>query len=232
MLDFGCRTGASTTRQDLTGKNVIGGGPGDSPCHKTVSCWWNLAVVRDCPDWIMAVRSVIREDSPMHRRRFLERTALVSGATVLSGLLPRSGRSGWTVPTGEVPPTPAKGPLRVLSSNPRYFTDGSGKAVYLAGSHNWHNFQDNGHRFLEGQDRPPVFDYKAYLDFLQSLNHNFFRLWRWESPKWADEEPVGVVKYCQPHPWVRSGPGAATDGKPRFDLTKFNPEYFDRMRAW
>ena len=167
----------------------------------------------------------------MHRRRFLEGTALVSGATALSALLPKSGRSSWTIPTGEVPPTPAKGPLRILSSNPRYLTDGSGKAVYLAGSHNWHNFQDNGHRFLEGQDPPPVFDYKAYLDFLQSLNHNFFRLWRWESPKWADEEPVGVVKYCQPHPWVRSGPGAATDGKPRFDLTKFNPEYFDRMRA-
>ena len=27
----------------------------------------------------------------------------------------------------------ARGPLRVLPTNPRYFTDGSGKAVYLAG---------------------------------------------------------------------------------------------------
>lgn len=92
----------------------------------------------------------------MHQRRFLEGTALVSGATALSGLLPKSGRSSWTVPRGEVPPTPAKGPLRILSSNPRYFTDGSGKAIYLAGSHNWHNFQDNGHRFLEGQARRPL----------------------------------------------------------------------------
>ncbi len=32
--------------------------------------------------------------------------------------------------------------LQVLESNPRYFTDGSGKAVYLAGSHTWPNFKD------------------------------------------------------------------------------------------
>jgi hypothetical protein len=172
----------------------------------------------------------------MHRRRFLEGIALVGGATGLSGLLPKSGRSSWTVPAGpgpagEVPPTPAKGPLRILSSNPRYFTDGSGKAIYLAGTHNWHNFQDNGHRLWEAGDPPPVFDYDAYLDFLTRHHHNFFRLWRWESPKWTDEHPVSLTKYCQPHPWVRSGPGLAADGKPRFDLTRFNPEYFDRMRA-
>jgi hypothetical protein len=39
------------------------------------------------------------------------------------------------------------------------------------------------------------------------------------------------VKYCQPHPWVRSGPGLAADAKPKFDLTKFDPEYFDRLRS-
>ncbi|HLJ96773.1 MAG TPA: hypothetical protein VKU02_26605, partial [Gemmataceae bacterium] len=81
---------------------------------------------------------------------------------------------------------PATGPLRVLKSNPRYFTDGSGKAIYLAGSHNWHNFQDNGHRLPESQDPPPIFDYDGYLDLLQKHNHNFFRLWRWEVPKWTD----------------------------------------------
>jgi hypothetical protein len=55
------------------------------------------------------------------------------------------------------------GPLQVLSANPRYFTDGSGRAVYLAGSHNWHNFQDNGHRLPEGQD-------PTHLLRCQSLN--------------------------------------------------------------
>jgi hypothetical protein len=125
---------------------------------------------------------------------------------------------------------PAKGPLRRLESNPRYFTDGSGKAVLLVGSHQWHNFQDNGHRLPEGQDPPPAFDFDAYLDFLEKHGHNFFRLWRWEAPKWTDEQPKGVVKYCRPHPWARTGPGLAADGKPKFDVSKFDPEYFDRLR--
>lgn len=124
----------------------------------------------------------------------------------------------------------ATGPLRALKNNPRYFTDGSGKAIYLAGSHNWHNFEDNGHRLSDSQDPPPKFDYNAYLDFLAAHHHNFFRLWRWEAPKWTDEQPKGAIKYCAPHPWLRTGPGNAADGKPKFDLTRFNPEYFDRLR--
>ena len=38
----------------------------------------------------------------------------------------------------------ATGPLRVHPKNPRYFTDGSGRAVYLTGSHTWSNLQDQG----------------------------------------------------------------------------------------
>jgi hypothetical protein len=126
---------------------------------------------------------------------------------------------------------PATGPLKRSEANPRYFTDGSGKAVLLAGSHNWHNFQDNGHRLPASQDPPPVFDYNGYLDFLERHHHNFFRLWRWEAPKWTDTQPRGVIKYCRPHPWKRLGPGLAEDGKPRFDLSEFDPEYFDRLRT-
>jgi hypothetical protein len=124
----------------------------------------------------------------------------------------------------------ATGLLRVLAANPRYFTDGSGKAIYLAGSHNWHNFQDNGHRLPETKDPPPAFDFDAYLDFLQAHHHNFFRLWRWEVPKWTDTQPKGVIKYCQPHPWARTGAEPAKDGKPRFDLNQFDEKYFDRLR--
>jgi hypothetical protein len=123
----------------------------------------------------------------------------------------------------------AKGPLRVLTSNPRYFTDGSGRAIYLVGSHNWNNFQDTGHRRPAQTDPPAPFDYRGYLDFLEARHHNFFRLWRWESPKWTDDEPAGVG-YSVPHPWLRPGPGLAADGKPKFDLARFDQQYFDRMR--
>ena len=174
----------------------------------------------------------------MNRRRFLAESVRLGGATAISTLAPHSS---WAIDGVSLPqssenglsPKAAKGPLHLLASNPRYFTDGSGKAIFLAGSHTWWNFQDNGHRLIraEGQDPPPVFDFNAYLDLLVEHHHNFTRLWRWEAPKWGDDQPLGAIKYCQPHPWVRSGPGLARDGKPKFDLTRYNPEYFDRMRS-
>lgn len=127
---------------------------------------------------------------------------------------------------------PTAGPLKALASNPRWFADSSGKAVLLAGSHVWQNLQDNG-LIIRGAvaNPPPVFDYDGYLDFLTQRNHNFFRLWRWEVTRWTDRYTGNEVKYARPHPWLRSGPGMAKDGEPKFDLTKFNPEYFDRLRA-
>ena len=35
----------------------------------------------------------------------------------------------------------------------------------------------------------------------------------------------------EPLPFARIGPGLALDGKPKFDLTKFDQEYFDRLHA-
>jgi hypothetical protein len=37
--------------------------------------------------------------------------------------------------------------------------------------------------------------------------------------------------YSAPHPWERTGPGEAADGKARFDLTRYNQAYFDRLRS-
>ena len=111
----------------------------------------------------------------------------------------------------------------MLASNPRYFTDGSGKAVLLSGSHTWLNLQDG-----VLTDPPPAFNYTGWLDFLSAHNHNFFRLWVWEQAKWSVEAVAPY--YFSPMPYQRTGPGIALDGKPRFDLTKFNQAYFDRMR--
>jgi hypothetical protein len=146
------------------------------------------------------------------------RTVLAVAAAVSLSVLPPAA-----------PAQPAAGPLRVLDANPRYFTDGSGKAVHLVGSHNWSNFQDTAHRQADLRDPPPAFDYDAYLAFLEKHHHKFFRLWRWEAPRWTDEKPPGV-KYARPHPWAQPGPGAAADGKPKFDLTRFDGEYFARLR--
>ncbi|MDI9430708.1 MAG: DUF6298 domain-containing protein [Planctomycetota bacterium] len=131
---------------------------------------------------------------------------------------------------------PAQGPLRIHPANPRYFTDGtkgpdgSLRAVYLTGAHTWNNLVDMGR-----SDPPEPFDFPAYLDFLERHHHNFIRLWAWDSTAW-DTRANGAlgkdfIHKAAPQPWARTGPGNALDGKPRFDLTKFEPEYFERLRS-
>ena len=127
-------------------------------------------------------------------------------------------------PLGRLRPLSTNGPLRVSTANPRYFADRDGKVVYLVGSHTWTNLQDGG-----GKHPPPPFDYAAYLNFLDKLNHNFFRLWMWEQPRWS-METADDNYWIDPLPFARTGPGMAADGQPKFDLTKFNEAYFERMR--
>lgn len=136
-------------------------------------------------------------------------------AAVVSGSCSRQ-------PKGQI-----NGPLRISEVNPRYFTDNSGKAVYLTGSHTWNNLLDMG-----PGDPPEKFDYEAYIAWMKSYNHNFMRLWAWELLNWnttANREEEARIHHTWPHPWKRTGPGNALDGKPRFDLTKLNPEYFKRL---
>jgi hypothetical protein len=104
-------------------------------------------------------------------------------------------------------------PLRLHPLNPRYFADAAGRAVYLTGSHHWDSLMDNG-------ERPGGFDFERYLDRLESWGHNFIRLWAHEA--WTHD--------LHPRPYLRTGPGDALDGRPRFDLTRFDPEYFGRLR--
>jgi hypothetical protein len=124
--------------------------------------------------------------------------------------------------SASAPPAPALKPLRVLSSNPRYFSDGSGRAVYLTGSHTWTNLTDRGRSFP-----PPAFAYSRYLKLLKAHRHNFIRLWTWELPRFDSENEA---RYVTPLPWRRTGPGSAGDGYPKFDLSILDPAYFDRLR--
>lgn len=129
----------------------------------------------------------------------------------------------------------ARGPLRVHPDNSRYFTDGtttasgSLKAVYLTGSHTWANLQDQG-----ATNPPPRFDYGRYLNFLDKYHHNFIRLWSWEQARWAPwSDGKGSNPsdwYVEPVAYARTGPGLALDGRPKFDLTQFDSNYFGRLR--
>ena len=124
--------------------------------------------------------------------------------------------------------TPIERPLRA-SSNPNYFADSSGSPIILCGSQTWNTLQDWG---TGGVVQPLDFD--AFISFLKSHGHNFTLLWCTELPKFsnlpvtASHPPDFTVS---PHPWLRSGPGRATDGGLKFDLTRFDPAYFARLRS-
>src|SRR5262249_16338090 len=62
----------------------------------------------------------------------------------------------------------AKGPLRAHPNNPHYFTDGTGKAIYLTGSHTWNTLQDWG-----TNDTIQPLDFKAFVKMLVANHHNF-----------------------------------------------------------
>jgi hypothetical protein len=123
---------------------------------------------------------------------------------------------------------PINGPLRA-SRNPNYFQDASGSPLILCGSQTWNTLQDWGAR---GSVQPLDFD--VFVSFLKAHGHNFTLLWRTELPKFSNL-PVTATNppdfTVSPHPWMRTGPGLATDGELKFDLTKFNRAYFDRLRA-
>jgi hypothetical protein len=151
---------------------------------------------------------------------------------VFSALILVSGMAGlaWGAqPLGATASKPITAPLRALATNPNYFTDGSGKAIYLTGSHTWNDLQDWG---TNGSIQP--LDFAAYVTTLVTHNHNFTLLWTTELPTFhglpttASSPPDFSVT---PLPWRRTGPGDASDGKLKFDLTKFDQAYFDRLRG-
>ena len=125
----------------------------------------------------------------------------------------------------------AAGPLVVCTANPRYFAVASDpdRAVYLTGSHIWNNLHDGMGPGAECAEVPERLDFGEYLDFLAQRGHNFIRLWRWEHFK--SHAAGGDFHLCMtPQPWPRTGPGTATDGKPRFNLDTFDETFFQRLR--
>lgn len=137
----------------------------------------------------------------------------MKGFTVCRILLP------WMIVFGilgcqhSVAPRIAKN-IEVYSANPRYFADARGEPLLLTGDYAWGTFTDAG------------YDYKAMFDEIASHKQNLARVWLW----W------GTESFPEPHnkthliPYLRPGAALANDGNPRYDLTQFNPAFFERLR--
>lgn len=107
------------------------------------------------------------------------------------------------------------GALAVYPTNPRCLQTAAGKPIVLIGDYTWGTFSDVD------------YDFQAMFDTLKADGLNFARVWVW----WGCEEFPDPINRLNVNPYLRLGPGNAHDGKPKYDLTKFNPAFFDRLRA-
>ncbi len=98
--------------------------------------------------------------------------------------------------------------------------------MVLAGSHTWDDSQD-----LATSASPAPFDFNAYVQFLVGHGHNATILWKKDLPQFCGWGAGGTWTIAGPWPWLRTGPGNASDGLPKFDLSQFDPSYFTRIRS-
>ncbi len=72
------------------------------------------------------------------------------------------------------------------------------------------------------------FSWRKYLDDLAAHHLNYVRqdVFSWGAIRGALEYPAQLSNPARL--FARTGPGKAIDGKPKFDLTKFDQSYFDR----
>src|SRR5262245_33723323 len=151
-------------------------------------------------------------------------TALALVLSMMSGVMHASRVSAQE----KNPAISITSPLRA-SKNPNYFQAAGGTSLILCGSHTWNTLQDWG---TNGSLEP--LDFHTFVGFLKAHEHNFTFLWYTELPTFRGLPTTGKSPpdfTVGPHPWLRTGPGKATDGGLKFDLTKFNQDYFDRLRA-
>ena len=77
--------------------------------------------------------------------------------------------------------------------------------------------------------RATTLDYDGFLDMMEQYGHNCLRYWLYsmftKNNPWSRKSTV-----FDPMPYERTGPGLARDGLLKFDLERFNSQYFDRLR--
>jgi uncharacterized repeat protein (TIGR01451 family) len=107
-------------------------------------------------------------------------------------------------------------PLVVYSANPRYLASG-GKPIVFIGAGRVYPGDIEGHLF---EEYVSGYKYRDAIDFMAAHKANYGRIWHmqpWYSPN---------IRW----PWARTGPGIANDGLPKYDLTKWDEQFWEEMR--
>jgi hypothetical protein len=113
--------------------------------------------------------------------------------------------------------------IAVHPENPKYFLFRGKPAFLLTASEHYGSLLN----------RP--FDYRKYLDDLVDKRMSLTRTFLLYRELASSKNPASP---CKPRPqdyiapWPRTGPGLALDGRPKFDLDAWNPEFFDRLHRF
>ncbi len=106
--------------------------------------------------------------------------------------------------------------LSISGKYPHYFEDAKGKPVLLLGDYTWGTFSDVDS------------DYTRMFESLKKRGLNQARVWLWWGCEQFPPDPPGERPHVEPY--LREGSELANDGKPKYNLDKFNPAFFTRLK--
>jgi len=151
-------------------------------------------------------------------RRFILALVVVA-ASLLSVCDPAAGQMGADVPSSKA--------LSIYPSNPAYFQSADGKPIVMIGDY------EASPTAPTGTPIDPNFDYQIFFDTLRDNGLNFAKLWIFYGveAEYDSETPFDEYHRFNILPYLRTGPGLASDGRPKYDLDQFNPYYFERVAA-
>jgi hypothetical protein len=119
--------------------------------------------------------------------------------------------------------------LSLHPDNPRYFTDGSGRAIYLGGHQIFVDLQDNSFNKELIRNSERILDWNKYVEFMKFHNFNYLRNWViWSTGSGAMAPLNNAIAYPMPYKRIE-GHGKAKDGKDKFDLNQFDERFFQRL---
>jgi Family of unknown function (DUF6298) len=117
----------------------------------------------------------------------------------------------------------ASSPIQLHPENPRYLLFRGRPWVLLCATEHY------------GSVINRAFDFARYLDEAADKRQTLTRLFLLFRELQTARNPGSPCKPESPDyvaPWVRAGPGLALDGEPRYDLDRWNEEFFARLRRF
>ena len=117
--------------------------------------------------------------------------------------------------------------LSIYAANPAYFESPDGKPVVMIGDY------EASPICPTGVPMDPNYDYRIFFDTLKENGLNFAKVWIFYGveAEYDSETPFDEYHRFNLLPYLRTGPGLANDGRPKYDLAQFNPYYFERIAA-